>query len=70
LVCQLEYKDNHVSYVGPSHQDMVHPKVADGGDGLQIWRVAMNISNKQSWTANKGSSSSMGVVQGASNSSL
>jgi hypothetical protein len=26
---------------------MVRPQVADGGDGLQIWRVAANILNKQ-----------------------
>jgi len=33
---------------------MVHPWVMDGGDSLQIWRVAANILNKQLWTANKG----------------
>jgi hypothetical protein len=27
---------------------MAHRHVADGGDGLQIWRVAANSSNKQS----------------------
>jgi len=26
---------------------MVRPRVADGGDVLQIWRVAANILNKQ-----------------------
>jgi hypothetical protein len=26
---------------------MARPQVADGGDGLQIWRVAANILNKQ-----------------------
>jgi hypothetical protein len=25
---------------------MAHPGVADGGDGLQMWRVAANILNK------------------------
>jgi hypothetical protein len=30
------------------------PQVADGGDGLQIWRVAANILNKQSRTARQG----------------
>jgi hypothetical protein len=25
---------------------MAHPQVADGGDNLQIWRVAVNILNK------------------------
>jgi hypothetical protein len=28
--------------------------VADGGDGLHIWRVAANILNKQSRTDDKG----------------
>jgi hypothetical protein len=40
----------HVKGV-PSHCDMACPQVVDGGDGLQIWRVAVNILNKQSWTA-------------------
>jgi hypothetical protein len=35
-----------------------------GGDGLQIWRVAANILNKQSQTANKGWSYSLGVGVG------
>jgi hypothetical protein len=30
------------------------PRVAGGGDGLQVWRVAANILNKQSRTADKG----------------
>jgi hypothetical protein len=29
---------------------MARPQVADAGDGLQIWRVAANIQNKQSRT--------------------
>jgi hypothetical protein len=43
------------------------PQVADGGEGLQIWRVAANILNKQSQTADKGWSSSLGVGRGANN---
>ena len=35
-----------------------------------IWRVAANKLNKQSWTADKGWSSSLGVVRGANNPSL
>jgi hypothetical protein len=27
---------------------MARPQVADGGDGLQIWRVPVHILNKQS----------------------
>jgi hypothetical protein len=41
---------------------MVLTQVADGGDDLQIWRVAVNMLNKQSQTANKGWSSSLGDV--------
>jgi hypothetical protein len=40
---------------------MARPQVADGGEGLQIWRVAANILNKQSRTADKGWSPSLGV---------
>jgi hypothetical protein len=43
---------------------MAHPRVADEGDGHQIWRVAANVLNKQSWTADKGWSSSLGVGEG------
>jgi hypothetical protein len=42
----------------PCQHGMSHPQVADGGDGLQ--RVAANIMNKQSLTADKGWSSSWG----------
>jgi hypothetical protein len=38
-------------------------------NGLQIWRVAANILNKQSWTAEKGWSSRLVVGEGANNSS-
>jgi hypothetical protein len=46
---------------------MACPQVAEGGDGLQIWRAAANILNKQLWTAHKGWSSSLGVGRGANN---
>jgi hypothetical protein len=49
--------------------DMARPQVADGGNGLQIWRVAANILNKQSRTADKGWSSSFWVGREANNSS-
>jgi hypothetical protein len=32
----------HVRWV-PCHHGMARPQVADGGVGLQIWRVAANI---------------------------
>jgi hypothetical protein len=51
------------------HHGTARPQVADGGDGLQIWRVAANILNKQSRTADKGWSSSLGVGRGTNNSS-
>jgi len=46
---------------------MVHPQVVDGEEDLQVWRVAANMLNKQSQTANKGWSSSLGVGCGANN---
>jgi hypothetical protein len=46
------------------HHGMVHPWVADGGDEFQIQRVTTNILNKQSKTANKGWSSSLGIGWG------
>jgi hypothetical protein len=57
--CKLFYYDIIYLYVG----------VADRGDGLLIWRVAANILNKQSLSADKGWSSSLGVGRGANNSS-
>jgi hypothetical protein len=47
---------------------MAHPLVVDGGDGLQIWSVAVSILNKQSLAADKGWSSSLGVERGANKS--
>jgi hypothetical protein len=58
----------HVRWVS-RHHGMARPQVADGGDALQFWREAANILNKQSWTADKGWSSSLGVGRGANNSS-
>jgi hypothetical protein len=51
------------------HHGMARPQVADGGDAIQFWMVATNISNKQSLTADKGLSSSLGVGRGANNPS-
>jgi hypothetical protein len=47
---------------------MAHPRVADGGDVLQVWRVAVNILNEQLWTAGKAWSPSLGVGNRANNS--
>jgi hypothetical protein len=43
---------------------MARPQVADGRDSLQFWRVAANILNKQSRTADKRWSSSLGLGVG------
>jgi hypothetical protein len=56
----------HVKWV-PCHHGMACPQVADGGDSLQIWRVAANILNKQLQTADWGWPSSLGVGRGADN---
>jgi hypothetical protein len=52
----------------PCHHGISRPQVADGGDGLQMWTAAANILNKQSRTADKGWSCSLGVGSGANNS--
>jgi hypothetical protein len=52
----------------PCHHGMARPQVADGGDALQVWRVAANILNNQSRTADKRWSSSFGVGREANNS--
>jgi hypothetical protein len=46
---------------------MARPQIADGGDGIQLWRVAANILNKQSRTADGGGPSSLGVWRAANN---
>jgi hypothetical protein len=53
----------------PCQHGKARPQVAEGGDGLQIWREAANILNKQSRTADKEWSSSLGVGRGANKSS-
>jgi len=50
--------------MGSCHHGMARPRFADGGDGLQIWKVAPNILNKQSGTADKEWSSDLGVGRG------
>ena len=52
------------------HHGMASPWVADGGVGLQKWRLAANILNKQSWTADQEWSSSLGVCREANNLTL
>jgi hypothetical protein len=52
------------------YDEMARLRVADGGDGTQIWRVVANILDKQSRTADSGWSSSLEVGQGANNLSV
>ena len=49
---------------------MAHTLGWDGGVGLQIWRLAANVLNKQSWTADQKWSSSLGVWHEANNLTL
>jgi len=49
------------SLLSPFHHDMARSLVADEGDGLQIWRIAVNIFNQRSRTAEKKWPSSLGV---------
>jgi hypothetical protein len=53
ILTKFESDTFHVKWV-PCHHGMVHPRVADGGGGLHIWRVAANVLNKQSQTADSG----------------
>jgi len=48
--------------MGLWHHSMAHSWVVDGGDSLQMWRVAANALNKQLQTADKGWSSHLGVT--------
>jgi hypothetical protein len=48
---------------------MVCPQVVDEGNSLNLWRVAVNILNKQSWIADDGWSFSLGVELEADNPS-
>lgn len=49
-------------FSGYLHNDMARLKVANKGDGLQIWRTAVNIPNEQALTADKGLSYRLALV--------
>jgi hypothetical protein len=51
---------SHVRWV-PCHDGMARPRVTDGGDGLQIWRVAANILHTQ---PTRGGPSAWGLAWG------
>jgi hypothetical protein len=65
LLCERT-SGSHVTWVH-CHRSMARPRVADRGDGLQIWRVAADILNKQSRTADSGWSFSLGIGRGDNN---
>jgi hypothetical protein len=46
--------------VGPCHHGIANPQVANGGDSVHIWKAAADILNKQSLTAEKVWSLSIG----------
>jgi hypothetical protein len=54
--------------VSPCHQDTARLRVADRGDGLQIWRGVTNILNKQFRTVDKGWSSGLVLGEGVTTS--
>jgi hypothetical protein len=39
--------NRYLCYVGPCHHGMARSRVADGGDGLHIWKVTASTLNKQ-----------------------
>jgi hypothetical protein len=49
--------------MGPCHHGIERLRVADGGDGLQTWVVAMNILSKQPEKLTRGGTS-LGVCWG------
>jgi len=55
--------------MGSCHHSMAHSQVADRGDGLLRWRVALTILKKQLQMGNRRLSSNLGVGQGANYSS-
>jgi len=62
---------NHpgVLVVDPCHRGMARPRIAGGGDGLRMLKIAANTLNKQSWTTDKGVVLQLRFGWGANNSS-
>jgi hypothetical protein len=56
----------HVRWV-PCHHSMARPRVEDGRDGHQHFKLAANILNKQPRTKKKGWSYILGVGRGTNN---
>jgi hypothetical protein len=53
-----------MSGVPPCHHSRARPRVADGWDGLQQWREAGNIMNRQPWKTTMGGPSAWGLGVG------
>jgi hypothetical protein len=68
--CLVKHRDNFTftfikpCYVGSCHHDIARPQVADGEDGLQMWRVAANILNNSHGQAIMGGSPGWRWVRG------
>jgi len=45
----------------PCHYGMTCPQITDGGNGIQTWKVAVNILNKQLRSTNRGWFPSLGI---------
>ena len=58
------FSNDKLMYVGPCFHGTARPLVGDRGFSLQTWRVAANMLNKQSWTANRGGPPAWGLVEG------
>ena len=66
----MDYQNMTLPSVGSCHHSMALTLGCRWGIGLQIWRLAANIVNKQSWTADQEWSSSLGVWREANNLTL
>jgi hypothetical protein len=67
VFCYSRTQKFHVRWV-PCHHSMVRPQVADGQNGLQLWRVASNTLNKQWRTADEGCPLAWGLGMGLTTS--
>jgi len=70
LLCHLLYKSSRLWQLGPCYNRMECPQATDGEDSHQIWKITVNILNKQSQTTDKGWPRSVVVVWGDHRSSL
>lgn len=50
--------------MGPCHHVIARPRVGHGGEGTQMWRVAVNMLSKESRIVDKGQSSSLEIEGG------